>query len=132
VYRHLTKSLGSALKHFRWVRHTVRHTQKAERVTLSTQLLLELISIKHQGWHFVITLDESWFYLFTDHEQIWLRADQEPPERAKDMVQDKKIMVTIASNPLGFHLVEAFLKGRGFNAEYYYDSIFTELIRFRP
>jgi hypothetical protein len=81
--------------------------QKPQRVTLSNQRLLELLSIKHHGWHFVITLDESWFYLSTDHEQIWLQADQEPPERAKHTIQDKKTMVTIAWNPLEFHLVEA-------------------------
>jgi hypothetical protein len=95
-------------------------------------VLIELLSIKHQGWHFVITLDEWWFYLSTDHEQIWLQADQEPPERAKHTIQDKKIMVAIAWNPLGFHLVEVLPKGRGFNVEHYRDNILTELIRFRP
>jgi hypothetical protein len=49
---------------------TSTDTQKAQRVTLSNQLLLELLSIKHHGWHLVITLNESWFYLSTDHEQI--------------------------------------------------------------
>jgi hypothetical protein len=32
----------------------------------------------------------------TDYEQTWLRPAQEPPERAKHTIQDKKIMVTIA------------------------------------
>jgi histone-lysine N-methyltransferase SETMAR len=131
VYRHLTKSLGFVLKHLRWVPHTLTDTQKAQRVTLLNQLLLELLSIKHQSWHFVITLDKSWFYLFTGHEQIWLQADQETRQRAKDMIQDKKMMVTIAWNALGFHLIEALPKGRGFNAECYRDHILTELIRFR-
>jgi hypothetical protein len=72
VYRHLTKSLGFVRKHLRWVPHTLTDTQKAQRVTLPNQLLLELLSIKHHGWHFVITLDEPWFYLSTDHQQIWL------------------------------------------------------------
>jgi hypothetical protein len=107
-------------------------TQEAQRVALSNQLLLELLSIKHHGWHFVITLDESWFDLSTDHEQIWLSADQELPERAKHTIHDKKIGVTIAWNPLGFQLVDALPRGRGFNAEHYRDNILTELIRFRP
>jgi hypothetical protein len=118
VYRHLTKSLGFVLKHLRWGPHTLRDTQNAQGATLSNQLLLVLLSIKHHRWHFVTTLDESWFYLSTDHEQIWLRTDQEPPERAKHTIQDNKIMVTTAWNPLGFHLVEALAKGGRFNAEY--------------
>jgi transposase len=79
----------------------------------------------------MITLDESWFYLSTNHEQIWLRPDQEPHELPKHTIRDKKIMATIAWNELGFHLVEALPKGRHFNAEYYRDNILTELIRFR-
>jgi hypothetical protein len=58
VYRLLTRSLGFVVKHLRWVPHTLTETQKAQRITLSNQLLLEIRSIKHQGWHFIITLDE--------------------------------------------------------------------------
>jgi hypothetical protein len=41
-------------------------------------------------------------------------------------------MVTIASNPLGFHLIKALPKGMSFNAEYYHDNILTELLPLRP
>jgi hypothetical protein len=120
------------VKHLRWVPHSLADTHKSHRITLSNQRLLEIRLIKHQGWHFILNLDESWFYLSTDHEQIWLRPDQEPPERAKHTIQDTKIMVTIAWNVLRFHLVEALPKGRRFNAEYYRDTILTQLIRLRP
>jgi hypothetical protein len=130
VYQHLTKSLGIVLKHFRWV-HMLTDTQKAQRVSLSPQLFLGLLSIKHHGSLFIITLDESWSYLSAAQEQIWLRADEDPPERAKQTIQDKKIIVTIAWNPLGFHSVEVLRTGRGFNAEYHRDNILTELIRCR-
>jgi hypothetical protein len=46
---------------------TSTDTQKAQRVTLLNQLLLELLSIKYHGWHFVITLNESWFSVSTEH-----------------------------------------------------------------
>jgi hypothetical protein len=61
----------------------------------------------------MITLDESWFYLSTDYEQIWLRPDEEPSERVKHPIQDKKIMVTISWNALGFHLVDFFQRTGG-------------------
>jgi hypothetical protein len=132
VCRRLTGSLGLVLNHLRCVPYTSTDSRKDPRVTLSYQPLLQLLSITHQGWHFVITPDESWFYLSTDHEQIWLRADQESPERPKHTIQDKKMMVTIAWNPLGFHLVEVPPKGKSVNAEYDRDNILTEPIRFRP
>jgi hypothetical protein len=58
VYRHLTRSLGFVLKRLRWVPHTLTNTQQAQRATRSNQLLLEICSIKHQDWHFIITLDD--------------------------------------------------------------------------
>jgi hypothetical protein len=49
VYRHLTRSLGFIVKHLRWVPHSSTDTKKAQRITFSNQLLLEIRSIKHQG-----------------------------------------------------------------------------------
>jgi hypothetical protein len=37
-----------------------------------------LDSAQHQGWKYLVTLDEVWFYFSNQHEQIWLR-DQEDP-----------------------------------------------------
>jgi hypothetical protein len=104
------------VKHLRLVPHTLTDTQNGQRITLSNQFLLEIRSIKHQDWHFIITLDESRFYLSMDNEQIWLSPDQEPPERARHTIQDKKVMVTIAWNGLRFHLVKTLPKSRRFNA----------------
>jgi hypothetical protein len=39
VHRLLTQSLGFVIKHLRWVPHTLTHTQKTERPTLSIKLL---------------------------------------------------------------------------------------------
>jgi histone-lysine N-methyltransferase SETMAR len=78
------------------------------------------------------TLDESRFYLATDHEQIWLRPRETPPETARHTIQDREIMVTIAWNPLGFPLGVALPKGSTFNGEYYRDNILAALTQFQP
>jgi hypothetical protein len=82
-------------KHLRWLPHTFTPTQETERATLSIELLRQLRSIEHHGWQFIISLNESWFYLSTDHEQIGLRAEEQPPERPRHTTQDPKMMVTI-------------------------------------
>jgi hypothetical protein len=120
------------MKHLHSMLHTPTPTQKREHPTLSIELSLELRSIKHHGWQFIITLDELWFYLSTDHEQIRLRVEEQPPERPKNTIQDPKITVTIACNPLGFHLLEAVPKGNTYTAEYYRVNILTELLPPRP
>jgi transposase len=47
-------------------------------------------------------------------------------------MQDRKIMVTIAWNPLGFPLIVALPKGCTFNAEYYRDYILAALTQLQP
>jgi hypothetical protein len=44
---------------------------KAKRFALSRELLSMLDQEETRGWHNIITLDESWFDLCTDHELIW-------------------------------------------------------------
>jgi hypothetical protein len=31
-----------------------------------------------RSWHDIVTLDESWFDLSTDHERIWLAPEENP------------------------------------------------------
>jgi hypothetical protein len=71
---------------------------------------------------------DSSFYLSTDHEQVWLRLEEQSPERPRHIIQDPQMMVTIAWNPLRFHLLEAISKGNTFNAEYYPAHVLTELL----
>jgi hypothetical protein len=120
------------VKHLHWVPHTLTPTQKTEPATLSIELLRQLRSIEHHSRQFIITLDESWFYLSTDHEQIRLRVEEQPPERPRHTIQDSEMTVAIAWNPLGFHLFDALPKGNTFNAEYYRGNITIELLPFRP
>jgi hypothetical protein len=132
VHRHLTASLGLVLRHLLWVPRGLAHTQKPQCPTLSNKLMRRLRSINDQGWQFIVTLDEPWLYLTADYKRIWLRPDQELPERPKHTIHCKKNMVTFASNPLGFHVLKALRKGRTFDAEYYRDNILTALISLRP
>jgi histone-lysine N-methyltransferase SETMAR len=78
-----------------------------------------------------MTLDESWFYLWTSHEAVWVQAGQQSPERVKQMTRDRKMMVTIVWNPQGFHLVDALPKGQKFKADYYIDRILQPLLESR-
>jgi histone-lysine N-methyltransferase SETMAR len=132
VHRHFAQSLSFVVKHLRWVPRTLTPTQKTERATLSIESLRQLRSIEHHGWQFIITLDESWFYLSTDHEQVWLRGEEQPTERPRNIIQDPKMMVTIAWNPPEFHLLDALPKGNTFNAEYYRVNLLTELLPLHP
>jgi hypothetical protein len=48
------------------------------------------------------------------------------------MIQVKTVTVTIARNPLGFHMLDAFPSARTFHAEHDRDRILTALAPHRP
>jgi hypothetical protein len=54
-----------------------------------------------------------------------------PTERERHKIQERKILVAIAWNPLGSPLSVALPKGRTCNAEYYRDDILAALTQIR-
>jgi hypothetical protein len=67
VYRRLTELLGFTARHLRRLPHALSEEQRARRVELSRALLRILQVQRDRAWHDIVTLDESWFYLSTDH-----------------------------------------------------------------
>jgi hypothetical protein len=61
-----------------------------------------------------------------------MRSATPRSQRERHTTQDRKIIVTIAWNPLGFSLIVALPKGRTFNAEYHHDNIFAALTQLQP
>jgi histone-lysine N-methyltransferase SETMAR len=131
VYRRLTQSLGFTARHLRWVPHALSQLQKAQRVELSRELLRTLRIQHDRAWHDIVTLDESWFYLTTDHESIWLPEGGAVPERERHTIQSKKFMLTIVWNPSGFHLINILAKGCTFNSTHYITEILSPLADWR-
>jgi hypothetical protein len=82
---------------------------------------------RDRAWHDIVTLDESWFYLSTDYNFVWLPRNENAPERERHTIQSKKFMLTIVWNPPGFHLIKVLEKGRKFNACYYIAEILEPL-----
>jgi hypothetical protein len=87
-----------------------------------------LTTQQERCWHDIVTLDESWFYLNTDHEFIWLQADEKVPESERDTVRSEKRMLTIVWNPNGLHLINVLSKGIKFNANHYAIETFVPLL----
>jgi AraC-like DNA-binding protein len=131
VHRHLTRSLGFTVRHLRWGPHRLAPGQKAKWVALSRELLSMLDREETRDWRNIITLDESWFYLCTDHELIWLAPGRMVPERERHMIQSLKSMITVAWNTSGFHVLAALPKGAKFNASYYSNEILEEIRKWR-
>jgi hypothetical protein len=102
VHWHLTRSLGFLARHLHWIPHVLTEEQNRIRVSNSEQLLAILQEQQASSWRDLVALDESWFYLHTGHERIWLAPGETPPDRQRHTIQLPKFMLTIVWGRLGF------------------------------
>jgi hypothetical protein len=69
-HRHLTQSLRFMVQHLPWV-HFLTTEQKHIRVQMAMELLQVLSVQSTRQWHDVVTLGESWIYMFCEHDLMW-------------------------------------------------------------
>jgi hypothetical protein len=68
VRHRLVNKMTYKLKHYKWVPRRLSETQKQTRVATLKRLLDLFGSVQNQGWKYIVTLDEVWFYLSNQHE----------------------------------------------------------------
>jgi hypothetical protein len=107
------------------VPQTLTEAQRRERVDKSTALLSLLAKAKRRAWQFIITGDESWFFYYTLHSKIWLPADADMPEVAKQLINTPKSMITIFWNPFDIQVLATLPEKTSFDAEYFIDYVLT-------
>jgi hypothetical protein len=71
VHWHFTQSLHFTVQHLRWVPHFLTAEQMQIRVQIGIELLQVLSVQSTRQWHDIVTLDESWIYLFSELGLMW-------------------------------------------------------------
>jgi hypothetical protein len=131
VHWHLTQSLRFMVRHFRLVPHFLTAEQKQIRVQMVIELS-QVLSVQRTGqWHDLVTLDESWIYLFSEHDLMWTAPGEMVVDRKRQTVQSLKSMLTVVWNPIGFHVLKALPKGLKFNAQYSTNDILVAISDWR-
>jgi hypothetical protein len=73
----------------------------AEQKQIRVQMIIELLQIlsvqnmRQWQWHDIITLDESWIYLFSEHDLIWTAPGEIVADREWHTVQSPKFILTV-------------------------------------
>jgi histone-lysine N-methyltransferase SETMAR len=62
-----------------------------------------LVQSTRQG-HDIVTSDESWIYLFSEHVLMWTAPGEIVVDRERHTVQSPKFMLTVVWNSIGFHI----------------------------
>jgi hypothetical protein len=130
IHWRLTNSISFVVKHLRWIPRRLNEAQLAARVQISSELLRIIRSVEYYGWQYLLTFDESWFYLSTNYKIILLRKDEPSPARKKHMIQAKEMIITIVCDPIGFHVIGILPKVQTFNAAYYTKHNLQQILEF--
>jgi histone-lysine N-methyltransferase SETMAR len=105
--------------------------QKQIRVQMAIELLQILSVQSTRQWHEIVTLDESWIYLFSEHDLMWTAPGEIVVDRERHTVQSPKFMLTVMWNLIGFHVLKTLRKGSKFNAQYYTNDISVAIAYWR-
>jgi hypothetical protein len=109
VHRYLTQSFRFTVRNSQRVPYFLTAEQKEIRVNIADELLRVLVGQVTHQWHDIMTLDESWVYLYTEHE-MWASPGETVPDRDRQTIQSPKLVLTVVWNPNGFHVVKLLPK----------------------
>jgi hypothetical protein len=84
--------------------HVLTAKQKQIRVQMAIKLLQVLSVQSTRQWHGIVTLDESWIYLFREHDLMWAAPGEIVVDRELHTVQSPKFMLMVMWNPVGLHV----------------------------
>jgi hypothetical protein len=84
------------------------HFLTAEQEQIHVLMAIELLQVlsvqsTHQ-WHNIVTLDESWIYLFSEHDLMWTDPRDIVVDRERHTVQSPKFLLTVVWNPIRFYV----------------------------
>lgn len=128
IFDHITKTLGYKNRSLKWVPHELTCDMKEKRYKDSKLLLDYLMSESFNNFEFIITGDESWFYLDYSPRTLWTISNDNIPTRVEKCIGAKKYMLTIMWSKSRFYVVELLEPDQKFNSEYFIGKILKLLL----
>jgi hypothetical protein len=113
----------------RWVPHSLSADQKAERVSVSREMLTILESEKCHDFDTILTGDESWFYFEYPYPAAWAEARDLVPTRTQQKIDTEKCLISVIWSVNGIHSLLDVPKGMTYNSTFFCQSVVIDLIR---
>jgi hypothetical protein len=123
VYDRLVNVLGSSLRHARSVPHLLTEELKAQRISMSIEMLRILQAQELMNFAEGVTGDESLFFLEYSRNRVWRLGNENASERVSQKISTEKHMLTVFCSAIG-PLVEEWLSRHDtFNRTYFCEII---------
>jgi hypothetical protein len=106
VLLHLHDSISFRLFHLHWGPDLVTHDFREKREKYAKAILPFWHIAEHDGWHHLVTGDESRFFMNTSPPRIWTLSRGDVVTEPRLGIQSKQFMFTIISNPSSFYVID--------------------------
>jgi transposase len=127
VKTYLTEYLHYKKFNYKWIPHTLTDENKKQRVLCAKQMLDVLTVDQINGFHHIITGDETWLPVYQPANYMWLPESSTPPTQPKLNPLKDKVMLTVFWGVEGFFLLKVLPKGRTINGAYFREEIILPL-----
>jgi hypothetical protein len=120
--------LHSKQFNLRWAPHSLDDTPKAERVSLSADLVRVLKENQKTGFRNILTGDESWFYFEYPNQSVWVPSRDEVPERIKQKIETEKCRISVIWSVNGIHSLPDVPKETTYDTTFFGDVVILDLL----
>jgi hypothetical protein len=129
VLNRLHNSLGTKNVHVRWVPHQLTSELQATRLAKCRELLPIFEALKKNHFRKVVTGDENWFYLQTEHSTQWSVCRDDVATQTNPTIGTPKFMLTVMWGIKAFHVVDLMTSQNQFNLQYFVEHIRVPLVQ---
>jgi hypothetical protein len=98
-----------------------------KRKEYAKNMLPFLHAVERDGWHHLMTGDESWFFFDISRHRMWTLSRDDVATKSRQQIHSKKIMFTIIWNPTGFDIVDRLPNDTKMNSDYFVTNTFISL-----
>jgi hypothetical protein len=126
VLNQLHLAIGFKSFHLRWVPHLLTEDLRQERKDDARAILPLSHAVQRDGWHHLVTGDESCFFDMSPR-LMWTLSIDDVAIKSRQQIQSEKFMFTIIWNPTGFYVFDRFPNDSKMNSNYFVTNIFISL-----
>jgi hypothetical protein len=104
--------------HVRWVPHQLTSDVRATRLAKFRELLPMLEPLRKNNFGRVVTEDDGWFYLETEHSAQWSICHDDVAPKTNPIISSPKFMLAFLWAIKGFHAGDLMTSQNQFNSQY--------------
>jgi hypothetical protein len=106
VLRHLHDYISFKSFHLHCVPHMLANNLCEKRKEHTIARLPFLHAVKRDGWHHLLTGDESWFFFNTSPRRVWTLSKDDVVTKPRHDIESQKFMFTIIWNLSSFYIFD--------------------------